>query len=103
MVELARWCGWSVFFVPDGLYRKLFGPKRGRPIEDMGDAGFPDLVLCRSGVVAYRELKVGRNALSPQQEVWRDKLLAAGADWAEWRPEQWDAIEAFLNAGRRRG
>lgn len=54
--------------------------------------GWPDLVLVRGSRLLFRELKVGRGHLEPEQEQWRDALRAAGADWAEWRPEQMDAI-----------
>jgi len=48
--------------------------------------GFPDLVLVGPGGVAYRELKTDRGTLSPEQTTWKWALLAAGQDWAIWRP-----------------
>jgi hypothetical protein len=52
------------------------------------DPGFPDLVLLhpRAGRLLFRELKTAAGRLSPEQTQWRYALLAAGADYAIWRP-----------------
>jgi len=63
-------------------------------------SGFPDLVLVRERIL-YRELKVGKNKLSPTQELWRDSIMDAGGDWAEWRETDMDDIVADLS--RRNG
>lgn len=47
--------------------------------------GFPDLLLVGPGLM-FRELKKELGKLDPDQEVWRDALIDAGADWAVWRP-----------------
>ena len=62
-----------------------------------GDSGFPDLVLCR-GRVLFRELKSERGVLSEAQIEWHERLLAAGADWAVWRPSMMDGIVEELQA-----
>ena len=59
-------------------------------------SGFPDLVLVRERIL-YRELKVGKNKLSPTQELWRDSIMDAGGDWAEWRETDMDDIVADLS------
>ena len=59
-------------------------------------SGFPDLVLVRERVL-FRELKVGKNKLSPTQELWRDSIMGAGGDWAEWRETDMDDIVADLS------
>lgn len=97
VVATARQFGWAVHFVPDALYRRSFANKRsGHNALDLGDRGFPDLVLVRGDAVLYRELKVGRNTLSAHQAAWRDRLLGAGADWAEWRDWEYDDVLAML-------
>ena len=63
-------------------------------------SGFPDLVLVRERVL-FRELKVGKNKLSQSQELWRDSIMDAGGDWAEWRETDLDDIVADLS--RRNG
>ena len=63
-------------------------------------SGFPDLVLVRERVL-FRELKVGKNKLSQSQELWRDSIMDAGGDWAEWRETDMDDIVADLS--RRTG
>jgi hypothetical protein len=80
VVQLARLLGWMV-------YHPYFS-RRSVP-------GYPDLTLVRERVF-WVELKVGRGKLTPDQELWRDALRAAGAEWHEWRPERWDAIEEAL-------
>lgn len=98
VVDAARTLGWTVHFVPDALYRRSFTNKNTRfNALDLGDRGFPDLLMVRETRIVYRELKVGRNKLSEYQKVWRDMLQAAGADWAEWRPEQMDDILSDLS------
>jgi hypothetical protein len=57
-------------------------------------------VLVRERIL-YRELKVGKNKLSQPQELWRDSILDAGGDWAEWRDTDMDDIVADLS--RREG
>lgn len=54
-------------------------------------AGFPDVVAVRGTRVIYRELKAVRGSLSPEQRLWRDRLLGAGQDWALWTPLDWGA------------
>ena len=64
-------------------------------------AGFPDLVLVHStrGLLWFRELKVGRNKLTTEQESWRDWLTGAVANFDVWRPEQWADIVSALSFG----
>lgn len=40
----------------------------------MGDAGFPDLVLARSGRVIFLELKRASGVVSPDQVAWLEAL-----------------------------
>jgi hypothetical protein len=57
--------------------------------------GFVDLVLVRERVV-WAELKIPPNTLSVDQLSWRDALLAAGQEWYEWTPKDWQRIEEVL-------
>ena len=92
IVELARLCGWRVFHARPALTRA--GEWR-TPIQ--GDAGFPDLVLCRAGRVIFAELKREGGRLTPQQQGWLDALRqCAGVEVYLWTPADWDAIEAIL-------
>lgn len=63
--------------------------------------GFPDLTLVRERVI-FAELKRhdASAKLSPHQVIWRDRLLAAGAEWYLWRPAQADEIIRIL--GKRK-
>jgi hypothetical protein len=81
VIDLARLLGWTVFYVTDS---------RGSP------PGWPDLTLCRGGVLIFRELKSENGRLSIEQQEWADQLLAAGVDWQVWRPADWPQIEATL-------
>lgn len=57
--------------------------------------GFPDLVLVRDRVL-YRELKTETGIVSDAQEMWLEKLAAAGADARVWRPSDFPEIEREL-------
>jgi hypothetical protein len=81
VIELARTLRWEVFFVADS---------RGSP------RGWPDLVLCRDGVLLFRELKNDNGRLRREQETWGSLLVEAGQDRQVWRPSDWQQIEATL-------
>lgn len=101
LVGQARESGYRVHFVPDSLYRRSFSGKHKGHGLDLGDRGFPDLLMARHGHIHYRELKVGRNKLDPEQELWRDILLAAGQDWGLWHGNDYDELmEAIRQDGR---
>lgn len=81
VVNRARSLGWLVFRVWNSIH---------------SPAGWPDLTLARGETLLFRELKVGKGKLSPHQEEWRDHLMAAGADYAVWTPDDWEGIEETL-------
>ena len=61
-------------------------------------AGFPDLVIAGHGRILYRELKTTTGRLSDDQEAWGEILTRNGADYAVWRPSDWDTIAHQLRA-----
>ena len=92
VVDLARLCGWRVHHTRPALTRT--GAWR-TPI--MGDAGFPDLVLCRGGRVIFAELKRAGNRPTAEQQAWLNALQqCAGVEVYLWTPADWDAITAVL-------
>jgi hypothetical protein len=53
--------------------------------------GWPDRVIFGAGLddapaILFRELKSERGTLKPDQKIVRDKILAAGGNWALWTP-----------------
>lgn len=88
IMDMAAWYGWRRFHprtvrTADARHLTAFS----------GEAGFPDLVLVhRNRGVIYAELKTQRGRLTPQQELWRADLEAAGAEYYLWRPSDWDFI-----------
>jgi hypothetical protein len=49
--------------------------------------GFPDLFLCGTAGIMFRELKKQRGfTSSPEQTNWKYRLVAAGQDWGLWQP-----------------
>ena len=92
VVQLARLMGWRVHHTRPAL------TQRGRwltPIQ--GDAGFPDLVLCRGGRVIFAELKRNGARPTPAQRGWLEALQAcAGVECYLWTPSDWDAIVRTL-------
>lgn len=96
VLDLAKLTGWT---------RAHFRPARVGTGDDQrwvtpvaaDGAGFPDLVLVHPDRgVLFRELKSASGRLSDDQEAWLGVLMAAGADAAVWRPDDWDDIEATL-------
>jgi hypothetical protein len=81
VVQLARLTGWKLFYVRESV---------GSP------HGWPDLVLCRGGVLLARELKTESGRLSAHQREWIAALEQCGIDVAVWRPRDWPTIEATL-------
>jgi hypothetical protein len=51
--------------------------------------GFPDTVIVGARGVLYRELKMPRGVVSPDQLYWIAALTEAGQDAGVWRPEHW--------------
>ena len=82
VVELARWLRWTVFFTHDSTR----SPK-----------GELDLRMIRPPRVVIAELKVGDNALTPEQRQTIALLEdCPGVEVYVWRPDDWPAIEAAL-------
>jgi hypothetical protein len=96
VVQLARLMGWRVHHTRPAL------TQRGRwltPIQ--GDAGFPDLVLCRPPRLVIAELKRVRGKPTPAQHGWLEALQAcAGVEVYLWTPDDWDAIVRMLTGGK---
>jgi hypothetical protein len=91
VIRAARLHGWLVHHDRPGLDR------RGRwRTAVQGDAGFPDLVLARAGVVLVVECKSATGRLDPAQRAW---LLATGGRVV--RPRHLDRMLALLAAPPR--
>jgi hypothetical protein len=72
--DACRWSGVMCYHV--------FDSRRSEP-------GYPDLTLVGLSGVVFRELKSSTGRLTPAQRTWLDRLNAAGADAAVWRPDSW--------------
>ncbi len=103
VVEMAEAHGWLVYHQLDqGGVDESGRPWHGKRI----GPGFPDLVLVPPArpdsysEVLFRELKSQVGRLSPDQRLWRNRLIDAGENWAIWRPSDMDLIEETLS-GRR--
>lgn len=92
VLDLARVFGWR-----SAHFRPARTANGGWRTAVSGDGvGWPDLVLCRGAVILVAELKVGRGKATPEQQAWLAAFRAAGVPAFEWRPEDWEAIEAVL-------
>jgi hypothetical protein len=79
VIEMARWLKWLVYFT----HRSDHSP-----------AGCPDLILIREKTTLWIELKRDDRArLRPDQQVWADRLLAAGQDYRRWTWTTWHSGE----------
>ena len=76
VVKFAKMTGWLVYHPYDS--------RKSTP-------GYPDLTLVKDRVM-FRELKSEIGRLTLYQTAWAKRLLAAGADYAIWRPSQLQAI-----------
>lgn len=61
-----------------------------------GDAGFPDLVLAKSGRVIFAELKRVGGRLTKGQGEWIDTLSGGCVEVYVWTPDSWSEIEEVL-------
>ena len=89
-----------------GILLAHFRPARtahgwATPVEFDG-AGFPDLVIVdpAARTVMFRELKSRHGVLTDTQHRWLDRLTAAGADAAVWRPSDMPTIVDVLSHGK---
>jgi hypothetical protein len=97
VVELAGICGWHHLHV-----RRTIG--RGRKWTTSTNlAGWPDLLLWRTGEVIAAELKSERGVVSPEQCEVLDSLRDAGVRCFVWRPSDFEAIAKVLSPGSRAG
>lgn len=83
VVDLAAYCGWLCWHDNDSRTNA---------------AGLPDLLLLRKSRMLWRELKTARGRVRPEQADFGARLLAAGQDWAIWRPADWTIIVETLTA-----
>ena len=91
VIGCAQAHGWKAAHFRPGL------TKSGRWVTAVqGDGkGFLDLVLVRERV-AWVELKIPPNTLTPEQEQWVGWLRAAGQEVHMWVPADWPVIENVL-------
>lgn len=83
IVDLARYRGWLV------SHQRPARTAQGWRTAVQGDAGTPDLLLARGGVVICAELKTQTGRLTPLQRRWGDAL---GDHYSLWRPADWETI-----------
>ena len=81
VIQLARVYDWRVCHFRPARVRVRGRDTWRTPIS--GDAGFPDLILARDGVVIHAELKTDRGRVSNDQTDW---LSAIGSSAVVWRP-----------------
>ncbi len=80
VIDLAQLLGWLVYHTYDSR---------------RSAAGYPDLTLVRERTI-FAELKTARGILHPEQEIWREALEHAGAEYYLWRPTDWQQIQEIL-------
>ena len=97
VIEYAQARNWKVAHFRPGMTSRI--DKQGKPVwvtpVQADGKGFPDLVCARYRIV-YIELKKEGEKLYPTQEMWRDVLIEAGAEWYCFKPSDWPSIEKVL-------
>lgn len=98
VAQVARILGYRVCHFGIGFSKKGY-----RTPARYDGAGFCDLTIVGNGRVLFRELKAGRNVLSPEQAEWIRALEQAGADVGVWTDADWRSglIEAELRRGTK--
>ena len=91
VIDVAKLHGWLVHHVRPAWTAKGYRT----PVQ--GDAGAPDLLLARDGVVVLAELKTQTGRVRPEQEAW---LAACGPSARLWRPADRPAVLALLRTPR---
>mgnify|MGYP001585457419 CR=1 FL=1 len=87
VVAYAHLRGWRV-----AHFRPAMNRRGAWATQMTGDAGFPDLVLAREGVVIFAELKREKAKPTEAQMEW---IEALGQTYV-WYPSMWDSIEELL-------
>ena len=105
VIEYAHLNGWLVHH---GRAAQVREGKWVTPIQ--GDAGFPDLVMARNGLIVFAELKSEKGRISEGQDRWAQGLdtdrqpgggVSAAHRYFLWRPADWDEIETTLKRSVR--
>ena len=90
VIEAAKDCGWTCFYIPDSARSGAVG----RP------KGWPDLTLCHTGmnILVFAELKTDnpRSQPSDEQRKWLTVLHDCGEAVQLRRPSMWSHIETVL-------
>lgn len=86
VIDAAQKLGWRV-----AHFRPAKTSQGWRTAVQGDGKGFPDLVCANDvmGEAFFAECKSQRGTLDPEQEMWRDVLLAAGQRWYLFRPSDW--------------
>jgi hypothetical protein len=79
VIDLARIFGWRC-----AHFRPAKTAKGWRTAVQADGKGFPDLLLIRGTELKVRELKVGKNKTSVEQEGWIEAFRLAGVDAGIW-------------------
>ena len=82
VVDTAQLGGWLVYHTYDSR---------------RSQAGFPDLVMVRSGRVIFAELKAEKGRIRPEQQMWLDELKKSDAvETYLWRPSDSEMMQKTL-------
>jgi hypothetical protein len=94
VIDFAHLHGWMI-----GHFRTSMNASGGFQTAVGADGkGFPDLTLVHPKYgILFRELKTDIGKVSPEQREWGNAILAAGGNFAVWRPRHWAVIVAVLS------
>ena len=98
VIDLAKTLGWRVLHFRGVRVQRKDGSTYYQTPVGADGAGFPDLVLAKTGhPIYFVKLKSQSGKLSATQEEWRKVLDRSSSPYLVLRPSDWDMVVKILS------
>ena len=99
VLDLAKLYGWHT-----AHFRPAMTAQGWRTAVQGDGKGWPDLTMVKGSRLLFAELKSEKGKISPEQQLWLDKLAEIdGSEVYVWRPAHIDEIAKILAPKKREG